>query len=101
MHAVLGASVRAAGESNKALKKGRIKGEMDGSGEGEEGAGGGQWWILLIAIVIPPLQKMATSIKSLMIPALCHGGWGPRCLSESRESAGECCGAEVKLWSER
>lgn len=74
VHAALGASVRAAGESNKALKKGRIKGEMDGSGEGEEGAGGGQWWILLIAIVIPPLQKMATSIKSLMIPALCHGG---------------------------
>lgn len=41
VHAALGASVRAAGESNKALKKGRIKGEMDGSGEGEEGAGGG------------------------------------------------------------
>lgn len=51
---------------------------MDGSGEGKEG--GGQWWILLIAIVIPPtLQKMATSIKSLMIPALCHGGGGGGC----------------------
>lgn len=35
-----------------------------------------------------PLQKMATSIKSLMIPALCHssgGGGGQRCLSEKRE----------------
>lgn len=38
-----------------------------------------------------PLQKMATSIKSLMIPALCPGGVGEKgaeCLSE-RERAGE------------
>lgn len=25
-----------------------------------------------------PLQKMATSIKSLMIPALCHSGGGEK-----------------------
>lgn len=55
---------------------------MEAEKEKKGREGGGQWWILLIAIVIPPLQKMATSIKSLMIPALCRGGWGPRCLSE-------------------
>lgn len=50
--AALGAAVTAAGESNKVVKKEANKGEMDGSGVGEEG-GRGQWWILLIAIVIP------------------------------------------------
>lgn len=38
-----------------------------------------------------PLQKMATSIKSLMIPALCSGSVGergPKCLSE-RESGSD------------
>ena len=31
-----------------------------------------------LPLLFPPLQKMATSIKSLMIPALCHGSVGKR-----------------------
>lgn len=63
-------------------KRGRGSGESTRSKKGDKGKGKArkgraeEWWILLIAIVIPPLQKVATSIKSLMIPALCHDSVG-------------------------
>lgn len=67
-----GERVRTA-ESTRLLKQGK-KGRTEAKRKGRAE----EWWILLIAIVIPPLQKMATSIKSLMIPALCHASVGER-----------------------
>lgn len=60
----------------KEEKKRRKKKEKDGSKRGRGGQRSGGYCSL--PLLFPPLQKTATSIKSLMIPALCHGSAGER-----------------------
>lgn len=87
VHTVLSVSVTAGEErAREHRSSSRERGKKDGSPEEGEGRG-----VVDTAHChcYSPLQKMATSIKSLMIPALCPGGVGERGLNVwARESWG-------------
>lgn len=90
MHTALCVPVTAGGERARKQRVNKIEKEekkrKDRSGEEGEGRG-----VVDTAHChcYSPLQKMATSIKPLMIPALCHGSAGERDRISERERARE------------